>query len=59
MQLLHAEHCAISKIFTMNILIATYFAYYKYMNRNKENASRYDYVYQAKNYSYTWEKSNK
>ena len=27
----------------------TYFAY-KYMNRNKENVSRYEYVYQATNY---------
>ena len=28
--------------------IATYFVYHKYMNRNKENVSKYDYVYQAK-----------
>ena len=39
-----------SMIFTINIGIATYFVYYKYMNRNKENVSRYDYVYQATNY---------
>ena len=39
-----------SIIFTINIGIATYFVYYKYMNRNKENVSRYDYVYQATNY---------
>ena len=39
-----------SIIFTINIGIATYFVYYKYMNRNKENVSRYDYVYQARNY---------
>ena len=40
----------LSIIYTINIGIATYFAYYKYMNRNKENVSRYDYVYQATNY---------
>ena len=36
-------------IFTINIRFATYFIYDKYMNRNKENVSRYDYVYQATN----------
>ena len=36
--------------FTINVGIATYFVYYKYMNRNKENVSAYDYVYHAKNY---------
>ena len=41
---------SISIIFTINIGIATYFVYYKYVNRNKENVSRYDYVYQATNY---------
>ena len=30
--------------FTINVVIAAYFVYYKYMNRNKEN------VYQTKNY---------
>ena len=39
-----------SIFFTINIGIATYFVYYKYMNRNKENVSVYDYVYHAKNY---------
>ena len=39
-----------SIFFTINIGIATYFVYYKYMNRNKENVSAYDYVYHAKNY---------
>ena len=39
-----------SIIFTTNIGIATYFVYYKYMNQNKENVSRYDYVYQSTNY---------
>ena len=38
-----------SIIFTINIGISTYFVYYKYMNHNKENVSRYDYVYQATN----------
>ena len=40
----------LSIIFTTNIEIATYFVYYKYMNQNKENVSKYDYVYQGKNY---------
>ena len=40
----------ITIIFAINIGIGTYFLYYKYMNRNKENVSRYDYVYQATNY---------
>ena len=39
-----------SIIFTINIGIATYFVYYKYMNHNKKTAPRYDYVYQATNY---------
>ena len=45
-------HCTLffSIIFTINIGIATYFVYYKDMNCNKENASIYDYVYQATNY---------
>ena len=37
----------LSIIFTINIKIATYFVYWKYINRNKENISKYDYVYQA------------
>ena len=36
--------------FTINVGIATYFVYYKYINHSKENISKYDYVYQAKNY---------
>ena len=39
-----------SIFFTINLEIAAYFVYYKYMNRNKENVSKYDYVYQATNY---------
>ena len=36
--------------FIINVGIGAYFVYYKYMNRNKENVSAYDYVYHAKNY---------
>ena len=39
-----------SIFFTINIGIATYFVYHKYMNCNKENVSVYDYVYHAKKY---------
>ena len=39
-----------SIFFTINVGIATYFVYYKYTNRNKENVSIYDYAYQTKNY---------
>ena len=40
-----------SIFFTINVGIGAYFVYYKYMNRNKENVSKYyDYVYQTKNY---------
>ena len=39
-----------SILFTINIGIATYFVYYKYVNHNKENVSVYDYVYQRKHY---------
>ena len=38
-----------SILFTINIGIATYFIYYKYINHNEENVSVYDYVYQRKN----------
>ena len=34
---------------TICIGVSTYFVYYKYMNRNKENVSVYDYVYHSKN----------
>ena len=36
----------------MNIGIRADFVYYKYINHNKENVSRYDYVYQARNYEH-------
>ena len=39
-----------SIIFTINIGIATYFVYFKYVKRNKENVSKYDYVHQTSNY---------
>ena len=39
-----------SIFFAINTGIGAYFVYYKYMNRNKENVSKYDYVYRAKKY---------
>ena len=39
-----------SLFFTINIGIAAYFVYYKYVNHNKENVSIYYYVYQRKSY---------
>ena len=36
--------------FAINIGIATHFVYYKYMNCNEENDSKYDYAYQTKKY---------
>ena len=36
-----------SIFFTINIRIAAYFVYYKYVNHNKKNVSKYDYVYQT------------
>ena len=39
-----------STLFTINIEIATYFIYYKYINHNEENVSKFDYVCQRKNY---------
>ena len=33
--------------FIINVGIGPYFVYYKYVNSNKENVSRYDYVYQT------------
>ena len=39
-----------SVFFRINIGIVTSFDYYKYMDHNKENVSKYDYVYQATNY---------
>ena len=41
-----------SIFFTINIGIATYFIYYKDINRNEENISVHDYVYHRKNYLY-------
>ena len=39
-----------SIFFTINVGICAYFVYYKYMNRNNENASEYYYVHQIYNY---------
>ena len=39
-----------SIIFIINIGTGVYFVYYKYMNHNKENIFKYDYIYLAKNY---------
>ena len=36
--------------FTINVGVAAYFVYYKYMNRDNDNFSKYDYVYQTENY---------
>ena len=36
--------------FAINIGIAAYFAYYKYMSRNKINVSEYNYNDQTKDY---------
>ena len=35
-----------SIFFTINVGIGAYFAYYKYVDCNKKNVSRYDCVYQ-------------
>ena len=37
-------------VITICIGISAYFVYYKCMNRNKENVSKYDYVYHEANY---------
>ena len=34
-----------SIFFTVNVVNGAYFVYYKYVNPNKENVSKYDYVY--------------
>ena len=39
-----------SIFFTISIGIDVYFIYCKYINHNKENVSKYDYTYHAKNY---------
>ena len=36
-------------VLTVSIGVGVYFTY-RYISRNKENVSIYDYVYQAKNY---------
>ena len=48
--LLHKVFIVLSVItLAISIGISASFVYYKYMNRNKENVSAYDYVYYAKN----------
>ena len=44
--------CIVLGVIALTICIGSgaYFTY-KYINSNKENASKYDYVYQAANYS--------
>ena len=37
-----------SIFFAINVGIAAYFVYYKYIYRDKKTASRYDYVYQTR-----------
>ena len=39
-----------SIFFTTNVAIANYFVYYKCINLNKENTTKYDYVNQPANY---------
>ena len=40
----------IAIVFTISIEIGTYLIYYKYINHDKNTASKYDYVYQTSNY---------
>ena len=46
----HYTVCSVLGVIALTICIgvSTYFFYYKYINRNKENVSAYDYVYQTK-----------
>ena len=37
----------LSIFFIISVETGAYFVYYKYMNCNKKNVSRYDYVYQT------------
>ena len=39
-----------SIIFAINVGIGTYFVYYKYMNRDKKTAAKYNSIYQTTNY---------
>ena len=40
----------ITIVFKISIGIGTYFIYYKYMNHNKNTASKHDCVFQTPNY---------
>ena len=44
--------CCFQYLFTTDVRVAAYFVYYKYITRDEENVSKYDYVYYAKNYWY-------
>ena len=44
--------CCFQYLFTTDVRIAAYFVYYKYITRDEENVSKYDYVYYANNYWY-------
>ena len=47
----HNTYYALFSIFfAIRILIGVYFVCCKYMNHNKENISKYDYVYKTKHY---------
>ena len=48
MQFLHILRCVIFNILYKQIGVATYFVYYRYINHNKENVSKYYYAYQEK-----------
>ena len=49
-----------SIIITINVRIDTYFAYYKYMNSNKETGAKESFNYQTLSYqNYKWHKSKK
>ena len=42
--------CLYTVCIVLGEIVLTIVFTYKYINRNKENVSRYDYTYQAKNY---------
>ena len=43
------NYCVFFRYF-FTISIGVYFVYYKCINCSKENISKYDYIYQSKNY---------
>ena len=48
-----------SIFFTIDITIATYFVYYIYMTRNKENVSKNGYIFETKKLLIIWNGSSK